>query len=86
MTYGTESVSSRSSKTHKEVDDYGVTTEGCSVSRYYEVLKFTYKQMEPDKTNKYHMELDDYADDSTTKEGLYILDLLHGAFNHKRQA
>ena len=54
VTYGTEAVAS-------------LTTEGCSVSKYYEVLKFTCKQLEPDKTNKYHMELDDYTDDSTTK-------------------
>ena len=40
---------------------------GCSVSKYYEVLKFNCKQTEPDKTDKYHMELDDTAADSTTK-------------------
>ena len=54
MTYGTQSVSS-------------ATTEGCSVSKNYEVLKLTCKHTEPDKTDKYHMELDSTADDSTTK-------------------
>ena len=54
MAYGTEAVSS-------------ATTEGCSVSKYYEVLKLTCKHTEPDKTDKYHMELDNTADDSTTK-------------------
>ena len=54
VAYGTEAVSS-------------ATTEGCSVSKYYEVLKLTCKHTEPDKTDKYHMELDNTADDSTTK-------------------
>ena len=54
------------------------TTEGCGVSKYYEVLKFTCKHTEPDKTDTYHMELDDTADDSTTKvkikqEGWYSI-------------
>ena len=52
--YGTQSVS-------------GATTEGCGVSKNYEVLKLTCKHTEPDKTDKYHMELDNTAEHSTTK-------------------
>ena len=54
VAFGTEAVNS-------------MTTEGCSVSKNYEILKFTCKHTEPDKTDKYHMELDDDSADSTTK-------------------
>ena len=54
VTFGTTAVAS-------------ATPEGCSVSKFYEVLKFTCKHTEPDKTDKYHMELDDDSADSTTK-------------------
>ena len=65
VTYGSTAVSS-------------ATPDGCGVSKYYEVLKFTCKHTAPDSTDKYHMELDDTADDSTTKitikqEGWYSI-------------
>ena len=46
---------------------FPATPEGCAVSKFYEVLKFSCKHTEPDKTDKYHMELDDDSADSTTK-------------------
>ena len=52
VTYGTEAVG-------------GVTTDNCEVSKHYEALKWTCTVTEPDKTDKYHMDLDPATD--TTK-------------------
>ena len=43
----------------------GQTTDGCDVSKWYETLAWTCTQTEPDKTDKFHMELDPAT--STTK-------------------